>query len=238
MNILNTLGLILGTGYSSGLNLYASILTLGLLQRFDVIHLPSGLQILSNPTILGIAAVLYLIEFFADKIPYLDSIWDSIHTLSARLRPPFSPTLPPECSRPGMALGRSPARRQRRASSTARKLPRAPRPTPAPSPSAIGSLSFGEDFLPSWLTWMASAHPLRHDRGRGRSAAAFRVPDLSSFSLCPPRVSTMSHRLSTQRAIDALFQILCQPPQKRLVPKLRVLRLQHPVPLVRKHHQL
>ncbi len=85
MNILNALGSVLGTGYSSGLNLYATILTLGLLQRFGLIHLSKSLEILSHPLILGIAAVLYFVEFFADKVPYIDTVWDAIHTF---IRPP------------------------------------------------------------------------------------------------------------------------------------------------------
>jgi hypothetical protein len=78
MNPVETLGLALGAGFSSGLNLYATITTLGLLQRFGVIHLPASLQVLAHPWVLGIAIALYLIEFLADKIPYVDSVWDVI----------------------------------------------------------------------------------------------------------------------------------------------------------------
>ena len=92
MNILNALGVVIGTGYSSGLNLYATVLTLGLLQRFDIIHLSPSLQIVSHPWVLGIAAALYLIEFFADKVPYIDTVWDAVHTLFARRPPRFWPT--------------------------------------------------------------------------------------------------------------------------------------------------
>ena len=90
MNPVETLGLALGAGFSSGLNLYATIATLGLLQRFDVIHLPVSLQVLSHPWVLGIAIALYLIEFFADKIPYVDTVWDAIHTV---IRPPAAALL-------------------------------------------------------------------------------------------------------------------------------------------------
>src|SRR5580693_613674 len=85
MNPVETLGLALGAGFSSGLNLYATIATLGLLQRFGVIHLPESLQVLSHPWVLGIAIAFYAIEFLADKIPYVDSVWDAIHTV---IRPP------------------------------------------------------------------------------------------------------------------------------------------------------
>src|SRR5205807_2118923 len=90
MNPLETLGLALGAGFSSGLNLYATVATLGLLQRFGVLHLPPKLQVLSHPWVLGIALALYLLEFFADKIPYLDTAWDAIHTF---IRPPAAALL-------------------------------------------------------------------------------------------------------------------------------------------------
>src|SRR5271170_6715945 len=90
MNPVETLGLALGAGFSSGLNLYATIATLGLLQRFGVIHLPPSLNVLSHPWVIGIAAALYVIEFFADKIPYVDTAWDAVHTL---IRPPAAAIL-------------------------------------------------------------------------------------------------------------------------------------------------
>src|SRR5712691_10997242 len=90
MNPLQTIGLALGAGFSSGLNLYATIATLGLLQRYGVIHLPGSMQVLSHPWVLGIAIALYAIEFVADKIPYVDTIWDAVHTL---IRPPAAALL-------------------------------------------------------------------------------------------------------------------------------------------------
>src|SRR4029077_10299881 len=90
MNPIETLGLALGAGFSSGLNLYATVATLGLLQRLGVLRLPPGLQVLSHPWVLGIAIALYLLEFLADKIPYLDTLWDAIHT---SIRPPAAALL-------------------------------------------------------------------------------------------------------------------------------------------------
>jgi Domain of unknown function (DUF4126) len=90
MNPIETLGLALGAGFSSGLNLYATIATLGLLQRFGVIHLPEQLQVLAHPWVLGIAIALYVIEFLADKIPFVDTVWDAIHTV---IRPPAAALL-------------------------------------------------------------------------------------------------------------------------------------------------
>ena len=90
MNPIQTLSLALGAGFSSGLNLYATVATLGLLQRFGVVHLPASLQALGHPWVIGIAAALYLVEFFADKIPYLDMVWDFVHTF---IRPPAAALL-------------------------------------------------------------------------------------------------------------------------------------------------
>ena len=80
MEWFSTLSLALGSAWTSGINLYATITVLGLLQKFGAAKLPGGLDVLNNWWIIGFAAGLYLIEFFADKIPYVDSIWDVIHT--------------------------------------------------------------------------------------------------------------------------------------------------------------
>ena len=80
MEWFSTLSLALGSAWTSGINLYATVTVLGLLQKFNLTHLPGGLDILDNWWIIGIAGFLYAIEFFADKIPYVDSVWDVIHT--------------------------------------------------------------------------------------------------------------------------------------------------------------
>jgi hypothetical protein len=160
MNPVKTLSLVLGAGFSSGLNLYATVATLGLLQRFGIIHLPAQLEILSHPWILGIAGTLYLLEFFADKIPYVDTLWDLIHTF---IRPPAAAVLafaaagaaPPEW-RWGAALlagGVALASHGTKASTRAAV-------NTSPEPFSNWVLSFGEDLLAVWLTWMATAHPV------------------------------------------------------------------------------
>jgi hypothetical protein len=75
-----TLSLALGSAWTSGINLYATVTVLGLLQKFGGVKLPGGLDVLDNWWIIGIAAGLYIVEFFADKIPYVDSVWDVVHT--------------------------------------------------------------------------------------------------------------------------------------------------------------
>jgi hypothetical protein len=159
MDLMQTLGLALGAGFSSGLNLYATIATLGLLQRFGIIHLPASLQVLSHPWVLGIAVALYAIEFLADKIPYVDSVWDLVHTV---IRPPAAALLaygaavaaPPEWRwgaallAGGVALTSHSAKASTRAAANT-----------SPEPFSNWLLSLGEDTLAVWLTWMATVHP-------------------------------------------------------------------------------
>ena len=80
MNLISTIALAMGSSWVSGIRLYAAVATLGMLGRFAHLSLPGELTILTSWWIIGIATTLFLIEFFADKIPYLDSTWDVIHT--------------------------------------------------------------------------------------------------------------------------------------------------------------
>lgn len=160
MNPLATLSLALGAGFSSGLNLYATVATLGLLERFGVIQLPPSLQVLAHAWVLGIAVALYVVEFFADKVPYLDTVWDLIHTF---IRPPAAALLAyssvvgastewrwaATLLAGGVALTAHGAKASTRAAVNI-----------SPEPLSNWALSLGEDILAVWLTWMASAHPL------------------------------------------------------------------------------
>jgi len=80
MNLISTLAIAMGAGWVSGINLYAAVATLGLLGRFAHLRLPGELDILTSWWIIGLAVALYLVEFVADKVPYVDNIWDAIHT--------------------------------------------------------------------------------------------------------------------------------------------------------------
>ena len=72
----------LGLSFASGVNLYATILVVGLAQRYGFVdNLPGSLQALSSPWILGVAGFLYAVEFLADKFPFVATVWDAIHTL-------------------------------------------------------------------------------------------------------------------------------------------------------------
>src|SRR5271166_1074865 len=70
----------MGSAWLSGINLYAVVFTMGLLQRFNLVQLPGDLEGLSATWIIALSGVLYVIEFVADKIPAVDSAWDAIHT--------------------------------------------------------------------------------------------------------------------------------------------------------------
>ncbi|HRQ09032.1 MAG TPA: DUF4126 domain-containing protein [Nitrosomonas europaea] len=78
--LIATLALTMGSSWASGINLYAALLILGLGGATGNIALPNELAVLENPFVIGAAAVMYLIQFFADKIPGVDSIWDAAHT--------------------------------------------------------------------------------------------------------------------------------------------------------------
>jgi hypothetical protein len=160
VSTLATIGFLLGVSFASGLNLYAAVAVLGLLGRFEVVTLPAGLEVLTHPVVLAVAIALYLIEFFADKIPYLDSIWDVIHTF---IRPPAAALLawaalvelPPAVRvvaglvADGVALTSHGAKASTRA---------AVNTSPEPVSNSIASLA--EDGLAVFLVWMAVTHPI------------------------------------------------------------------------------
>jgi hypothetical protein len=160
VNPIQTLSLALGAGFSSGLNLYATVATLGLLQRFGVVHLPAPLQVLAHSWVIGIAVGLYVIEFFADKIPYFDTIWDFVHTF---IRPPAAAVLA------FAAAGGAGAEWRWAAALLAGGVALTSHGTKASARAAVNTspepfsnwvLSLGEDALAVWLSWMAAAHPV------------------------------------------------------------------------------
>jgi hypothetical protein len=77
---LKTLGVATGAAWLSGIRLYSSVLTLGLLQHFGLASLPGDLRVLGEWWVIGIAGLLFLVEFVADKVPVVDSAWDAVHT--------------------------------------------------------------------------------------------------------------------------------------------------------------
>jgi hypothetical protein len=160
MSPLETLGFALGTSFASGLNLYATVATAGLMQRFGLVHLPDSLLVLSHPVVLGVAITLFLVEFIADKIPYVDSAWDALHTF---IRPPAAAvlsysafgTVPEEYKIGAALLAGSVALTSHGAKASARAAANT-----SPEPVSNWTLSLLEDGLAVFLVWMAAQHPL------------------------------------------------------------------------------
>lgn len=160
MNPIQILAMTLGAGFSSGLNIYATVGTLGLLERFGIIHLPDSLKVLAHPLVIGFAVGLYILEFLADKVPYFDNIWDVLHTF---IRPPAAAILAyavaggaaPEwrwaaaLAAGGVALTAHGTKATTRAAANA-----------VPEPLSNWALSIGEDLLAVWLTWFSTRHPI------------------------------------------------------------------------------
>jgi hypothetical protein len=160
MGALQTLGFILGASFASGLNLYATVAALGLLHRYEVIRLPGSLEILADPIVLGIAITLYVIEFVADKVPYLDNLWDVVHTF---IRPPAAGVLAyaamgdvPEVWKLSaallagtIALGSHGTKASTRAAVNA-----------SPEPFSNWILSLAEDGIALFLVTLAVTHPI------------------------------------------------------------------------------
>src|SRR6186713_2337236 len=81
MEILTSLGRTMGFSFAAGLNLYATVAILGLTSRYGWVALPPQYQVFDNNWIIGGALVLYVVEFVADKIPWVDSVWDAVHSV-------------------------------------------------------------------------------------------------------------------------------------------------------------
>jgi hypothetical protein len=81
VDLLTTLSRTLGLSFAAGVNLYATVAILGLASRYQWVDLPEQFRVFNNNWIIGAALVLYLVEFAADKIPWVDSVWDVVHTV-------------------------------------------------------------------------------------------------------------------------------------------------------------
>jgi hypothetical protein len=160
MSPLETLGFALGTSFASGLNLYATVAAAGFFQRFGIIQLPDSLQVLANPFVLGIAVVMFVVEFIADKIPYVDSVWDVVHTF---IRPPAAALIsysafghvPEEWKITAALLAGGVALTSHGAKATTRAAANT-----SPEPISNWTLSALEDALAVFLAWMAAEHPI------------------------------------------------------------------------------
>ena len=153
------IALLVAISFAAGLNLYATVGALGLLARFGHLPLPPGLHVLSTWPVIGASIALFAIEFFADKIPAFDLIWNALHTF---IRVPVAglvayratSQLSPEHQLLAALLGSIVALIAHGGKTAARTAV-----TPSPEPLSNIGLSLGEDVLAIALTWAATRHP-------------------------------------------------------------------------------
>lgn len=151
--------LLVAIGFAAGLNLYATVGALGLLGRFGHLPLPPGLQLLTSWPVIVASCILFGIEFFADKIPAFDLVWNALHTfirvpVAGLLAYRATSQLSPEHQLLAALLGAGVAFIAHGGKTAARAAI-----TPSPEPFSNVGLSLGEDVLAIGLTWLATRHP-------------------------------------------------------------------------------
>lgn len=160
MDAISSFALASGLGWASGFRLYATVCVLGLLGYFHYVQLPQALALLSHPVVMSVAGILMLVEFLADKIPYIDSTWDAIQTFvripaGALLAMGAMQSADPMIMTLAGLLGGSLAGVTHATKAGSRALINT-----SPEPVSNVVTSFGEDGL--WLSggWLALAHPM------------------------------------------------------------------------------
>jgi hypothetical protein len=153
-------GLIVAVSFAAGLNVYATVATLGLLAHASLLDLPTGLHLLSSWWVIAASAILFAIEFFADKIPAFDLFWNALHTfiripVAALIAYGATSQLSPEKQLLATLAGGAIALAAHGGKTAARVAV-----TPSPEPVSNFALSAGEDTLAIFLTWFATQHPI------------------------------------------------------------------------------
>jgi hypothetical protein len=151
--------LLVATSFAAGLNVYATLATLGLLAHAGALPLPPALHLLSNWYVIAVSAVMFVIEFFADKIPAFDLLWNALHTfiripVAALLAYGATATLSPWEQLVATVAGGAIALASHGGKTAVRAAV-----TPSPEPFSNMALSLGEDGLAIFLTWFATQHP-------------------------------------------------------------------------------
>lgn len=151
--------LLAAISFAAGLNVYATVASLGLLDRYNVLSLPPSLHLLTNGYVIGICIVLFVIEFFADKIPAFDLVWSALHTfvripIAAFLAYHATAMLPTWEQLVATLAGGLIALAAHGGKIAARAAV-----TPSPEPVSNTVLSLGEDAFVVFLTWFATRHP-------------------------------------------------------------------------------
>jgi hypothetical protein len=160
VDALVTLGRTLGFSFAAGVNLYATVALLGLASRYGWVSLPEQYRAFDSDWIIGAAIVMYAIEFFADKIPYVDSLWDVIHTV---IRPVGGALIAvttlgdasPTTEAFVMLLGGAVATGSHLTKTSTRAVANA-----SPEPFSNWFLSVGEDIFVVGLGFLALQYPL------------------------------------------------------------------------------
>lgn len=155
-----TLGRTVGFSFAAGVNLYATVAILGLASRYGWVSLPPQYQAFNHDVVIGIAVVMYLIEFFADKIPYVDTLWDIVHTairpvgaalIAVTTLGDASPTVEALVALLGGAVA---------AGSHLTKTSTRAAVNTSPEPFSNWILSLGEDLFVVGLGYLALTHPI------------------------------------------------------------------------------
>ncbi len=155
-----TLALVTGLGWTSGVRFYAVLFFLGLLHRTGIYLLPVNLEILAHPWVLAVTGTLFLAEFFADKIPGVDSLWDAVHTF---IRIPGGALLAAAAvagNDPGLALAAGLLGGTVAAGAHLTKAGSRALINTSPEPFSNWTASFAEDLLSLGALWAALKYPL------------------------------------------------------------------------------
>ena len=153
------MALIVAVSFAAGLNVYATVATLGLLAHAGVLVLPHALDLLASWWVIGASLALFGVEFFADKVPAFDLVWNALHTF---IRVPVAgliawratATLSPQEQLLATLLGGAIAFAAHGGKTALRAVV-----TPSPEPLSNIGLSLGEDAIAISLTWLATKHP-------------------------------------------------------------------------------
>ncbi len=151
--------LIVASSFAAGLNVYATLLTLGVLARLHWVELPGGLEALGHWWVIVTSGVLFAAEFVADKIPGLDLLWNTLHTF---IRIPVAALLAFQASAhlsPGLQLLATAAGAAIALAAHGSKTAVRAAVTPSPEPVSNIALSTGEDAAAIGLSWLVTVHP-------------------------------------------------------------------------------
>lgn len=153
-------GLIVAVSFAAGLNVYATVATLGLLAHFGVLPLPASLHMLTDWWVIAASSGLYAVEFFADKVPAFDLVWNALHTF---IRVPVAGLIAWQATSalgPGEKLAAALLGAVIAFAAHGGKTAVRAAVTPSPEPFSNIALSLGEDVIAVTLTWLATVKPL------------------------------------------------------------------------------